>query len=132
VRCIADELADNKICGLRLLECCCMSLLAKWQCSRLHNLQGAAKRPGAGMLLVPSGMDADAKAALAAYARAIGARYSKKWHDGATHVICGATSPAAVPKCALHQLRLQQPLLAYLPAVHCMHNLCSLQGAHAC
>ena len=60
--------------------------------------KGPFKRPGAGMLLVPSGMDADGKAALAAYARAIGARYSKKWSDAATHVVCGVATPDAAPK----------------------------------
>ncbi len=46
------------------------------------SLQGSGKkekaRPGAGMVLVPSGMCADGKAALASHARVVGARVAPK------------------------------------------------------
>lgn len=54
-------------------------------CLPTSSLQGSGRkdrkekaRPGAGMVLVPSGMDADGKAALASHARAVGARVAPK------------------------------------------------------
>lgn len=62
--------------------------------------KAAAARPGAGMTLVPSGMDAKGKARLAAFARAVGARMAprNKWCDAVTHVVCGIATRDGTPK----------------------------------